>query len=232
MPRIPAAALGIVLSVAAPSHRAMSTSFQDGYRFGRSSAGVEGCSNAIMAAHHERSDNHSEWLRGCRLGVAQANSAAMAPGTSTSAPCESVLYSHPAPGSGRLASVTLQITPSAMVVTFDAKRPWNVAVVAKDDGAMQWGFTEWVPHHRPIFEDNHGGTTFPARALSPTSTNKPSSDVYFTHANQYVFGSYRYTATRLTITYAVIALRSLGVKTPFTWVGSEGLVRCRAVTAR
>jgi hypothetical protein len=177
-------------------------------------------------------DNFGQWSNGCQTGLKTANISSMVPGTSTSSGCANVLYSQPLSGSGKLKAVTLQITPLEVIVTFVASRPWDLVAVVKGDNKIQWSFTEWVPHHRPIIDDNHGGTAFPPARLAQTSVVGPSRYVYFKHSNQSVSGAYAYSSTKLVLTYQVASLRMLGVKTPFTWAGSEGFQKCSAVIAK
>jgi len=221
--------VGVFLGVV---HVGNSSSWDDGYHWGRSPAGVRGCSRAQMISDQHQRDNLASWTNGCEAGIVGANILAMHPGTSVSGHCANVLYSHPPKGTGGLESVVLQIDKRSVSVRFFASAPWNMSSVAQGDGNIQWSFTEWVPHHRPIIEDNHGGTLFPANQAVSHSTDVPSRYVYFRHFNQTVTGTYAFSPMMVELVYPAASLRELGIHTPFTWVGSEGLQRCSAVIER
>jgi hypothetical protein len=185
-----------------------------------------------MNSNREQFDNFRECSQGCLSRLTAANISAMSPGTSTSTACTNVLYSQPSAGTGKLKTVTLQITPMKAIITFQAAEPWSAIAVSKSDNDIHWDFTEWVPHHRPIFNDNHDGTTFPARPLTSKVIVTPSRHVYFKHFNQIINGAYSFSSTKLVLSYQVADLRMLGVRTPFTWVGSEGFQKCSAALAK
>ncbi len=211
-------------------HVSSPSSWTDGYRWGRSPAGVHGCSRAAMVSSGHQDDGLIAWIRGCSAGLAAANMTALHPGSSSSGHCVNVLYSAPPRDTGRLRSVALTVDRSSVTVEFLASTPWSIASVARGDGGIQWSFTEWVPHHRPIIEDDHGGTLFPASGQVSRTSATLSPYVYFRHFNQVVNGSYIFTPSMVKLVYSVASLRALGVRTPFTWVGSLGLQRCSAVT--
>ena len=221
--------LGATLGFA---HLSGSSSWSDGYHWGRSPAGVHGCSRAKMNSAGRQGDNLAAWVRGCEAGVDDANVAALHPGSSVSGHCVDVLYSQPPKGAGRLRSVALKIDKRDVTVRFFASIPWNMSSVARGDGNIQWSFTEWVPHHRPIIEDNHGGTLFPAGGQISRTSPSPSPYVYFRHLNQIAAGRYSFSPMMVELVYRVASLRALGMRTPFTWVGSLGLQRCAGVTER
>lgn len=214
------------------SHVGISSSWNDGYHWGRSPDGVHGCSRAQMIKDHSQKDSVVSWAKGCETGLAAANVLAMHPGASISGDCADVLYSKSPNGTGRLKSVMLEIDQRSVTVKFLALKPWNISSVAHSDGNIQWSFTEWVPHHRPIIDDNHGGTLFPANRQISRTTDAPSRYVYFKHFNQSVAGAYSFSPIMVELVYSVASLRAFGIRTPFTWVGSEGLQRCAAVIER
>ncbi len=170
--------LGAFLGLA---HASYSTSWSDGYHWGRSLTGSHSCSRAEMIHEGRQGDSLVAWTRGCEAGVIDANVDALRPGSSVEGHCVNVGYSPLPEGTGGLKSVAITIDRRWLTVRFLSAAPWNIASVARADGNIQWSFTEWVPHHRPIIEDDHGGTLFPANAAVARTSSILSPYVYFRH---------------------------------------------------
>lgn len=132
---------------------------------------------------------------------------------------------------GSLAQVSVSVGHGVLEVRFAARRPWNVDPVARS-GPLQWEFVEWVPHHRPIIEDNHGGTEFRPGQTVLTARWVSSKSVYFSANGTRIVGRYHYSQSTLELEYSLARLHTLGVGTPFVWTASFGGISCQAVLER
>ena len=152
-------------------------------------------------------------------------------GTSTSARCGLDYGATMDFGFGSLRSAHLEITRNQLLITFNAGRHWQVGAV-KGAGTLQWEFSEWFPHHRPIFNDNHGGTAFTPETRVLHGHTVSTSQVYFAADGRRIFGNYWYSPSKVVLSFPVDRLRELGVRTPFNWTASLEYERCAAVTER